>query len=394
MQTSKPQSLIQKTNQEILDLLYGQTLRITISHPIATLIGVFWLLDVAPLNELLVWLGVVSVMSIARIFLYQAYKKYATALNQKVWLHIWAGISATMGIIYSAAFIHFIPLDQPEYVVSIGLFVLGLSSAAVIGYSASLYGTLSFFLPIILIPSFFLLMYGGDTGLMTAIVIIVYAIVVLSLIKNMNVAFNKSILLNFQHQQEIDKRILIEQQLQDISRKDGLTGLFNRRYFDEILEAEIGRAHRNHLSLCLVMFDIDYFKEYNDCYGHVAGDNALILIAETVDKLANRKGDLVARYGGEEFAIILPNIDINGAAAFAEKVQKTIAQQKIPHETSKLTSLKLVTVSVGVTSLTPFSNASPSTLIKEADAALYEAKRQGRNRVYCNSKSGLGHSTL
>jgi len=387
MQTTEPPSLNQQTNQQILDLLFGQTLRLTISLPLVCLISAIWLFDVAPFNELILWVGLVTVLSIGRIFIHNGYKKHCDMHNQHLWLHAWVGISVLISTLTAGAYIYFAPLEQPVYAVSVGLYVIALSSVTVIGYGVSLYGTLGIVIPLIVIPSYFLVAQGGFTGLMTAIVILFYAGVIFILLKNYNNAFKKSTILNYKFKQEIAKRILVEQQLQDLSRKDGLTGLFNRRYFDEMLEIEIARANRNHVPLCLLMIDIDCFKEYNDHYGHVAGDNCLIMIANFAQKLANRKGDLTARYGGEEFAIILPNVDLSGATTFAEKLQKSIAQLKIPHEKTKLTGFKVVTASVGVANLTPFSNSISSTLIKAADEALYEAKRQGRNSVQSHDNS-------
>jgi diguanylate cyclase (GGDEF)-like protein len=201
-------------------------------------------------------------------------------------------------------------------------------------------------------------------------------------LKKSNKAYKKSIFLNFEHTQEIEKRKQIEKQLHDISRKDSLTNLFNRRYFDETLAVEIGRAKRNKLPLCLIMFDLDCFKEYNDKYGHVSGDNCLIQIAEIAQSLVSRQGDMIARYGGEEFAIILPNIELDGAVLFANNLQERIKYKNIPHADTKVANIKHVTISLGVTNLTIGKGTTASELIQSADVALYEAKKRGRNRVH------------
>jgi diguanylate cyclase (GGDEF)-like protein len=241
---------------------------------------------------------------------------------------------------------------------------------------------LSFIVPLSLPSVIHFSVSGGYYGLMSSAAIAIYGLIIFSLLKSSFTSFKKSTTLNYQLQKEIDKRSLVEKQLQEISRRDSLTGMFNRRYFDEMLSVEIGRASRNHSPLCLLMFDVDCFKEYNDKYGHVAGDNCLIKIAEIVEKLTSRKGDLIARYGGEEFAVILPNIELTGAVAFAKKLQEGVQKHKIEHLSSKLTTLKCVTISVGVTHLMPFTKMTANQIIEAADNALYEAKRDGRNRVH------------
>jgi two-component system cell cycle response regulator len=156
---------------------------------------------------------------------------------------------------------------------------------------------------------------------------------------------------------------------------DGLTQLFNKRYFIETLEREIGRAQRYRRSLSLLMFDIDYFKKINDTYGHLAGDHVLKQLSSAI-KGRIRREDILSRYGGEEFAIILPEIDASNAFAFAEKVRKLVETASFRFEGTDIP----VTVSIGVTSITP-DIKEPHDLIRVADMHLYEAKAQGRNRV-------------
>lgn len=156
---------------------------------------------------------------------------------------------------------------------------------------------------------------------------------------------------------------------------DGLTQIFNKRYFVETLEREIGRAQRYRRHLSLIMFDIDHFKDINDTHGHLAGDHILRQLAATV-KTRIRREDILARYGGEEFAIVLPEIDSGNATTFAEKVRALIERTVFEFEDVRIP----LTVSVGVACLTPELEA-PEDLVKLADEKLYLAKEQGRNRV-------------
>lgn len=387
LQQESQNSVAEKTNYELLNHLFKHTFKVAIAHTIASLLIIFWWTQVADITGLIIWFAVVTFISCSMLSLDTMYKKNSAQRSQRLWLHVFALYSALMGSAYGLAFSHFTPFDQAEYVISIGLFIFLLSAVAVMGNSASMYAALSFLAPMMLIPSYSLLTIGGDAGLFTLLSIGFYALVLILRLNASSQAFKKAILVSYLHQQETEKRILVEQQLQDSNRRDGLTGLFNRRYFNEMLEIEVGRAHRNHQALCMLMINIDCFKEFNFEYGHIAGDNCLVVVAEMVQALTNRKGDIMARYAGEEFAIILPNIDAEGALAFANKLQQRIQSQRIPHTASKLTTLKCVTISVGVTTLAPFSKVGPTELIANADAALYEAKRQGMNRVHLNDNN-------
>jgi diguanylate cyclase (GGDEF)-like protein/PAS domain S-box-containing protein len=168
------------------------------------------------------------------------------------------------------------------------------------------------------------------------------------------------------------------QELQRLVNLDGLTQIANRRCFDERILYEWQRLHREQQPLSLLMFDVDYFKRYNDHYGHQLGDQCLIKIAQTVDQLVYRPADLVARYGGEEFIVILPNTNLEGAITVAKNLHEAIATLQIPHNGSDVSDV--VTISMGIASDIPNLERSPYVLINQADQALYYAKQQGRNQ--------------
>ncbi len=168
------------------------------------------------------------------------------------------------------------------------------------------------------------------------------------------------------------------QRLQGLVMMDGLTQVANRRRFDEYLLQEWKRATREQQPLALILCDVDYFKQYNDTYGHLAGDECLIKVAQALDETVRRPGDLVARYGGEEFAIILPQTSATGAVQVADLIIQTLESLKIPHRTSLISSN--LTVSMGIASLIPSLDSSFQVVIEVTDQALYQAKREGRNR--------------
>ncbi|MEG4961657.1 MULTISPECIES: diguanylate cyclase domain-containing protein [unclassified Microcoleus] len=163
-----------------------------------------------------------------------------------------------------------------------------------------------------------------------------------------------------------------------IATTDGLTQVANRRCFDERLQSEWHRLMQGKQQLSLIMLDVDYFKRYNDCYGHQAGDTCLVKVAKAAAAAVKRSTDLFVRYGGEEFAAILPNTDAAGAIAVAESMRQAIRQLAIPHEQSDVRSI--VTVSMGIATVIPSLGTSPDELVALADRALYDAKRQGRDR--------------
>jgi diguanylate cyclase (GGDEF)-like protein len=169
------------------------------------------------------------------------------------------------------------------------------------------------------------------------------------------------------------------EQLERLSTLDTLTGLANRRRFDEVLLHEWRRAAREGTPLSLLFCDIDFFKDYNDGYGHLAGDQTLLEVAGTVNAASSRPGDLAARYGGEEFVIVLPGTGEEGATKLAERLRARVEEMRIPHAHSKLG--RYLTVSVGVACAVPKPGSDPAELLDAADRAVYAAKQEGRNRV-------------
>jgi diguanylate cyclase (GGDEF)-like protein len=160
---------------------------------------------------------------------------------------------------------------------------------------------------------------------------------------------------------------------------DALTGIPNRRNFEEALSKEWRRSSRQHASLALIIADIDYFKNYNDHYGHRAGDICLRQVAQAIASAVKRPSDIVARYGGEEFAVILPSTEIEGALVVAHAIQNAVNSLKLPHCCSDVG--ECLSVSQGLAAMIPDSKEEPHAIIEAADKALYKAKKGGRNRL-------------
>jgi diguanylate cyclase (GGDEF)-like protein len=220
--------------------------------------------------------------------------------------------------------------------------------------------------------------YKRKVIIQTSIVFYVIAMIIL---------FMRNILLNQDKKRTTAEELLQENhqhikelndQLDLLSKTDSLTGLYNRRYFDEMINLEWNRGLRSNASLSCILFDIDYFKDYNDHYGHQAGDKCLKDIATLMKDTFRRAGDIVARYGGEEFIIIMANSNLQNAIQAVALFQSELAKLKIPHDESDVNTY--VTVSAGIVSQVPSRDESIENFIRKADNALYLAKSGGRNQ--------------
>lgn len=174
-------------------------------------------------------------------------------------------------------------------------------------------------------------------------------------------------------------------ELERLNRTDVLTGIANRRHFDEYFALRKKELARSNSTLAIIMIDIDYFKQFNDCYGHGDGDDCLKVVANTLTDTLKRQTDLVARYGGEEFVVILPATELSGATRCAQRLCEAISNLCIPHEKSNTSNY--VTVSLGVAALTSDQReVTADSLLKLADKALYQAKTLGRNQCVISTQ--------
>ncbi|MDC0833824.1 diguanylate cyclase/phosphodiesterase (GGDEF & EAL domains) with PAS/PAC sensor(s) [Geitlerinema sp. FC II] len=172
---------------------------------------------------------------------------------------------------------------------------------------------------------------------------------------------------------------LANKELEQLANLDGLTEIANRRHFDETLDREWRRMSRQQQPLSLILGDIDFFKRYNDTYGHQAGDWCLKQVAAAFVRAAKRPSDLVARYGGEEIAVVLPNTDCKGGLQVASEIRSHLQAMKIEHGGSPID--KYVTLSLGIATIVPTPTLPETLLVNQADTALYQAKKDGRNRT-------------
>lgn len=176
-----------------------------------------------------------------------------------------------------------------------------------------------------------------------------------------------------------EQLIQLQRQLEEYSYKDGLTGVANRRMFDSVLQTEWASAQRSGQPLSLILLDIDYFKQYNDHYGHIQGDDCLRSVGKALAGALHRPRDFIARFGGEEFVLVLPETDNDAAIQMAERCRRFLREQGIPHEKSSVAPL--LTISLGVGTAVPSAGDRPLDFVAAVDRLLYQAKQDGRNRL-------------
>lgn len=416
LQSSGKNGLI-KSRQ--IDLVYTHADISMAAFLIAALIFVLVFRAVAPLSMLVGWLVVYVLVTAFQYFLRRSYLATPDRDHLDGWYIAFVVTSAMLGLLWGMTGLVFVPEAADAataliYTTVAALFACVLAAAAAFAFVARISACMAFIAPCLLPMGVSFTLFGYDlqrlVGLIVVLVFIFLALLSLRANKSMLEWMRASVEQDKQLRQlgqkylnimntndelrvEISRHRAVEEelrrqkgkadsladQLKALSSRDGLTGIANRRYLDSILEREWQRALRNNSPLSLVICDIDYFKNYNDVYGHHKGDQCLIKVARTLNSFCRRGGDLCARYGGEEFAIVLPDTDNVSALELAESIRAAVHDLKIPHCASDAGTR--VTLSLGVVSMIPDSSASTTQLIEMADSALYKAKAAGRNRV-------------
>lgn len=265
----------------------------------------------------------------------------------------------------SAGVIFFAPNNDTHQILL--AFVISSMSAGAVSILPVFLGLYYRYLALVIVPiDFMLLTRGGETGFLTGLLLIIFALIMFQAAKTMNRLVTRAIELRFK--------------LEQLATIDALTGLYNRRFFNETLNREWERGRRDQTRLAMIMIDVDHFKDCNDNYGHLHGDDVLKQVAEIIQNNVLRGVDLVCRYGGEEFVVLLPETNIESAQQIAEKLRQSVADKNIPHAFSPVA--KHLTISAGVSEITPNEQCNAVDLINAADRALYQAKTNGRNQVH------------
>ncbi|PTQ89303.1 GGDEF domain-containing protein [Agitococcus lubricus] len=279
------------------------------------------------------------------------------------------------GMIVASSAFHSPYINQQASYLVIFIYMLVYSLASLRLVVASLIGIFASFLALAVITTFHLPVDFGQYAQYTGLSNVIGFVIAFMIDQRDRRAFLQARLIDIEKQQLNQ----LSQEMARISQEDGLTGLANRRHFNETLAREWAIAEREQYPVSLMFIDVDHFKPYNDTYGHLEGDKTLSRVGRTLKKMAKRPADLAARYGGEEFVLLLPKTDIDGAYVLAQEVQAAIDALAIPHKSSK--AGKYVSVSIGLSCVIPNDNNSITTLIDQADEGVYAAKKAGRHRI-------------
>ncbi len=366
-------------------------------------------------------LGYLSMIAL-RHYHKRQYHKTSAEADSAPWVKRLMFTQGISGVLWGGTSAYLAGIASPYQLLLVITIIAGMQSGAVLAYSFILriYGAFALGLTL---PTIVVLALQGNSSLYAvALVLVVWTVFLLMCAKRFGRFYRRSVRYSFvnmdlagnleiKNSQVMDlnsslrekivalremqvalleekKQVgLLVAQLQEHSITDALTGLRNRRYFDEVLAREWSAAIRGGSGISLILADVDHFKRYNDRYGHPRGDECLGLVADALDTMVQRPNDCVARYGGEEFAMILPDTCAGDALALAEAAGERVLAMGIAHEGSP--SHRQVTMSFGVATLHPQPHQHLQVLISGADQALYEAKAQGRNRVSCYQSNAL-----
>ncbi|MGB5198904.1 MAG: diguanylate cyclase [Sedimenticolaceae bacterium] len=339
------------------------------------LIAVLW--EGVEKIRLLVWLLLIIVVSAARFFSLRAFRDVVKGakFNQDTWRRYFVFGACAAGLVWGAAGVLLFHPESFPHQVFLAFVLGGMVAGAIPLLSSVKHAYPCFAIPVVLPISIQMLAVGDRVHLIMGLMTVIFGVAMLASSAQVRRIFAESNRLRHQ----LSSSMEAGQALEKLARLDALTGIPNRRLFEEELEKEWARAERDNSSLSVITADIDHFKEYNDRYGHPAGDRCLKKVAKTMEGALLRPADTVARIGGEEFAFLLPQTTLSGAKSVAQLMSKHIIALNLPHEGAPATGQ--VTLSFGVASSDQSSIISAAELLRASDMALYDAKRHGRNQI-------------
>ena len=349
---------------ESLTFLYRSLPSAALGHSVAGGFVVYALYDVVSPERLFIWLFSIMFVAFARIGMTSFVERRMIDAeikdieNWATWLLIMTFVQTS---IWGSSVFFIWPDELPQRALLI-VTLAGIIAAGGVMLALHRRSFVIYCLPIALPAAFQLVMTGGRLEYTLAGLLLVYSIILLVSINRLTGVFLEGLRLRFLMQNE--------------SRTDALTELTNRRGFDESLHDLWQQSIRSGQSIGILILDVDYFKNYNDYYGHPQGDVALKKLGQLLEKVASRSTDLCARIGGEEFAVIMPTTDLGGCRRVAEAIRAELAEARIPHRNS---NHGFLTVSIGLNVKIPGRSDAVDHFIMEADMALYDAKESGRN---------------
>lgn len=339
------------------------------------LVVVLW--EVSDARAVLAWFGLLLAVTLARYHDLRAFRRALAGPSPRVgaWHRRFTLGAGAAGVVWGVAGAVLFHPDSFPHQFLLAFLLGGMLAGAIPLLSALPHAYPAFAVPVVLPITARMVLAGDQIHLVMGLMIAVFGLAMLASSRQMHALFREAQLLRDELSESIEAGHVLER----LVRMDALTGIPNRRLFEEQIHKEWRRAEREGGALAVVTADIDHFKEYNDHYGHPAGDRCLVAVAQAMRRALSRPGDVVARIGGEEFAFLLPGTTVEGARSVAEEIRQSVLALDLQHEFSP--AGPRVSVSLGVASTTSGAAASPAELQRASDVALYEAKRLGRNRV-------------
>lgn len=383
-----PQKASAYVRREQIYLLYnqGNTVQILGWCSAAVIVAVYK--DVVNFTHLLVWFAALTLLTIIRVMSNISFKRSQPPIDViEKWGLIYVFGTLFSGLVWGSLSFFFDTGWPVSHQVIFFTLYTSLIAGAFNSNSAYFIAFPAFYLPIALGLGIVIVQYEDEGYFALLVLMIIYLVhmYIASLKYNNHLA--RALHVRFENEELADRLITANEQLSDLADKDEMTQLFNRRSFDRILGVEWSRHFLSASPISLLFMDVDYFKQYNDTYGHEKGDQCLIEIASVLKMNAKRANDYAVRYGGEEFAMILPNTSLSDAKKIAEHIHRDLHELGLEHERSDI--CPYVTLSIGIATAIPKENEICRVLFQKADQALYRAKESGRNcTIIANFEAG------
>ncbi len=363
--------------RRLVNILYSQVGALTLGTVAMVAVGILAFLRTGS-GWFLLWAGLTAILATGRLLLHRAYRRRAVHDNPRRWAQHFLAWSWATGALWGSAGIAVALVPDPY----VHLLIVAVQTGYVMGGAVRVTALPKVAIGqtlLVLMPTLTACLFAADPFVRCfALFVALFIGISISITRSLCAMTMRLLLADEEKSRQIAQISEAKRELETQAGTDQLTGLANRRRFDAALFHEWRRGARDATPVGLLMVDVDFFKRYNDEYGHQAGDECLKWIARAIQSAVRRPGDTVARYGGEEFTVVLPNTDSDGAAHLGEEVRAAVAALDMPHAGNPY---EHVTVSVGSAVILPAGGVAPESLVGLADTALYKAKRSGRNRV-------------
>jgi diguanylate cyclase (GGDEF)-like protein len=376
-----PEKPLAEIKVEQVRLLYQQGSMIQLLGILIAVVtaGLYW--SVADHTALLTWLAVVVLVFLTRLLINMRFLRSADGdFDPDRWEKIYSAGTFASGVAWGILALFYEPAWPLLHQVMLFIIFTGLIGASFNTNASVFMAFPAFYLPLVAFLTYAMSRHEeGQVGL--ALLFLIYVTAMHTSAVRFYNRLTQTLRLQLENEKLTEKLAHSNERLVRLAEIDPLTQVFNRRYMDRFLSSEWKAHLQDDKALSVLFIDVDFFKQYNDTYGHGAGDRCLSSVAQTLKQNIRIERDVVARYGGEEFAVILPHTDCKEARNIAERIMEDIRKLDITHSASNVADT--LTVSIGIATMVPSASHDEDAIIDIADSALYNAKRGGRNRTAC-----------